>query len=522
MSSSLFTMHDIIEISPQKSLVDLSKTDKHKFMDRILDAKREDKRGLSIEFNLSSAGRRINNRIYTPTGQRAGIESWTAPYPKPIIRNHDKSEDPMGRFSKVEYSSLDDKALAFFKNAKEFMFFKDALESDQPARIIKALKQNKLLTSNKWPGIGELVANARIFDEGAIEKFLDGRYMTFSAGSHTDRYVCSKCLTDWALGEHCDHRAGQVTEDGDLVFFVTGGFYGEEGSVITNPANDYSSMRSLSFADSLNYSIPQSECMTDTSTIYITDSSVDFADAEGNSNPMETNMDEINVQALVDALLPKILEKLKDSANSQVAEPSKAKPVVDWATFDAAVATLKESLSDAQVVVEKEVVVRDSKDIETINDLNTQLTAAVTAKDAAEAEVVELKTKVTALEDSQKDHVAALALADELKGQIENLTKELDTVKTSLQNQDRAAGSVLDNNRGSVQNPSESGAPALRDGVANKLKDLGGYEQTLVKQFHKIRDSHGEGHARAYIKNLQGKGQLSKTFNIDLYIKETN
>ena len=387
MSLPLFKLNDIFEVSPTKALTSLSKSEKHRFMDKILDASRADKRGLIVDFNLSSSGRRINNRIYTPTGQRAGVESWTQPFPKPIIRNHDKSEDPMGRFTSVLYADIDDQAMRFFKTAQDFMSFKDALESDDPRKIINAMKRSKLLTNKKWPGIGELVAKARISDEAAIEKFLDGRYMTFSAGSNTDRYVCSKCMCDWADGEHCDHRPGEITTDGDLVFFITGGFYGEEGSVLTNPANDYSSVRSLTFADSLNYTIPQSDCLTDLSTIYITDGAIDFSDKEESESYQENIMDPAQIDALLDALMPKLLEKLakeKEDSKENVTSTDEVEttsevadaPVltVDWSSFDTAVAELKASLTDTRVEIVKEVTVEDTEAAQKLIDSEAKLT----------------------------------------------------------------------------------------------------------------------------------------------------
>lgn len=540
MSLPLFKLHDIIEISPEKTLVDLSKTDKHRFMDKILDSKRAAKRGLLVDFNLSSAGRRINNRIYTPTGQRAGLDSWTSPFPKPIIRNHDKSEDPMGRFTSVVYNELDDKALRFFKSAKDFMFVKDAMESNDPKRIYRALKQYKLLTNKNWTGVGELAAKARISDEAAIEKFLDGRYMTFSAGSNTDRYVCGVCMTDWAGGEPCSHRPGEVTSDGELAVFITGGFYGEEGSVLTNPANDYSTVRNLEFSDSLNYSFPQSDHLTDVSTIYITDGSVDFSDKENEQDSQENQMDPAEIDALLDVLMPRLLVKLQEHQDSKqevipvvvadstentdatatttatVVEDEPKALSADWSGFDAAVAELKKSLTDVKTVVEKEVIVKDAEDAQKITELDARVTELLAAKDAADAQVV-------ILTDSQKDHEAAMALIDELKVQVADLNEKLDTARTSLQNEDRTNKPVLDNKRGSVQNPSESGTPSLQDsGTNDSKKNLDGFEQSIVDRFKQIRDSNGEPSARQYVKNLQVRGSLSRKFNIDSYIKETN
>jgi len=264
---------DIIQVDPSPEMAKLSKRDKVRLMDSVLqNVDAEAQRGLLVTLNLSSSGRRINNRIYTPKGQRAGVDSWTTPYPKPMILNHDKSVDPIGRLVSAEWVSNQDQALKFFDNVSQFMQLQDAFDSDSPQRIYKAMKKAKLLTNRAWPGLGALHGATRVVDEAAIEKFLDGRYLTFSAGTHTDRYACGICGDDWAQGEICDHRPGQIT-DGDIGIFVTGIFNGDEVSVLNMPANDFSQVLSMEFIDSVDASrqISEDSRRIDESTIYITD-----------------------------------------------------------------------------------------------------------------------------------------------------------------------------------------------------------------------------------------------------------
>ena len=271
--SNFLKLTDIIQIEPESKFMDMSKTDKHKFMDLVLqDAKAEKKRGLLVNFNLSSAGRRINNRIYSPKGQRAGLSSWMTPYAKPVILNHDSKGDAIGRFTGVDWVSLDAQAMPFFKTASDFMNFKDTFERGNVRKMYKELNKRGLLTNGKWPGLSALHASARIVDEAAIEKFLDGRYLTFSAGSHTDSYTCGICSSNWAEGDICEHRPGQITDEGLAVFF-TGSYEGDEASVINMPANDLSQVSSMEFTDSveLNQQVGHNFRCIDKSTIYITD-----------------------------------------------------------------------------------------------------------------------------------------------------------------------------------------------------------------------------------------------------------
>ena len=78
---------------------------------------------------------------------------------------------------------------------------------------------------------------ANITDEDAIKKFLDGRYLTFSAGSTTNRHVCSICDNDWATDGICEHRHGEQY-DGETCVFITGDFIVLEGSIVNTPADD--------------------------------------------------------------------------------------------------------------------------------------------------------------------------------------------------------------------------------------------------------------------------------------------
>ena len=245
---------DYIKIQPDQNLTKLSKSEKHRLMDSVLS--QEDSlmpgspKGLEVVFALSHSARKINNRIYPPWGQRQGVDSWLAPYPKPILLNHDIESDPIGRFSDMKWVSLESEAMEFFRNVNDFMAFKKAFDEDNPQEMYRMLRKHKLLHNDRWPGLSKLEATARITDPAAVEKFLDGRYLTFSAGSHTDKYRCGICGSSWHEDDICEHRPGRVTEDGDVGVFFTGTFYGREGSVVNGPADNLGYVQSLRQIDS--------------------------------------------------------------------------------------------------------------------------------------------------------------------------------------------------------------------------------------------------------------------------------
>lgn len=272
---------DYLTINPDPSLCKLSKVDKVKIMDGLFNTGDQHK-GLDITYDLSHSGRRINNRIYTVKGQQDGINSLVTPYPKPILTHHDGDSDPIGRFVGGQWDDLSNEALGFFAEVKDFMEVKRAFDTDDPEKIYSVMKKFNLLTNKNWPGLGRMRVQARISDEKAIEKFLDGRYITFSAGSTTDRHVCSICQSDWAVGDLCEHRHGKIY-DGDICVFVTGKFEVLEGSVVNMPADDLSQVLSMEFSDEDIKKMSNGKCRIDKDTIYLSDSVY---------NIMEKNMSE--------------------------------------------------------------------------------------------------------------------------------------------------------------------------------------------------------------------------------------
>tara|TARA_Y100001973_G_scaffold39802_1_gene59612 strand:- start:3871 stop:5829 length:1959 start_codon:yes stop_codon:yes gene_type:complete len=265
---------DFIKISPDPTLVKLGKRQKHKLIDNLLsEPAGSNQRGLLITYDLSHSGRRINNRIYTTRGQQDGINTLLSPYPKPILAHHDEHSDPIGRFVGGHWDDLSHQAISFFDNVNDFMELQDAYEKDDPELIYDAMKKFGLLTNKKWPGLGRMRVQARITDEIAVEKFLDGRYVTFSAGSTTNRHVCSICQSDWADGDICEHRHGKIY-DGDICVFTTGLFQVMEGSVVNMPADDLSQVLAMELIDAPEHesTISGTDCIVDDNTIYISDS----------------------------------------------------------------------------------------------------------------------------------------------------------------------------------------------------------------------------------------------------------
>jgi len=276
--SKLIKYNDFIQINPDKRILSLDKGSKITLIDNLLSNIEHKKKGLVITYDLSHSGRKINNRIYSTKGQQKGIDSLTNPYPKPILRHHDQNGEPIGRFIGGEWQSLNEEAAIFLNSNKSMLDVHNAFTEDDPQKIYKTLKDLELLDNKEWPGLGRMRVKANITDEEAIKKFLDGRYLTFSAGSTTDRHICSICDQDWVSDGMCEHRHGKTYDDETCVF-ITGDFIVLEGSVVNTPADDLSQIVAMEMLDASAMKITEDtsgEYLSYTEEIIMSDSNYEF------------------------------------------------------------------------------------------------------------------------------------------------------------------------------------------------------------------------------------------------------
>ena len=242
---NIIKFNDYVQINPDSKILTLSKEDKIKITDNLITNSYTKGKGLVITYDLSHSGRKINNRVYSARGQRKGVESLTNPFNKPILKHHDQHTDPIGRFIGGEYQDLSEHIMSHLRNdLSAYNQLRHAFDADEPEYMYRSLKKYELLTNSTWPGIGRMRVKANITDEDAIKKFLDGRYLTFSAGSSTNRHVCSICNEDWATNGPCEHTHGR-DYDGEMCVFICGDFIVHEGSVVNTPADNFSQLVSI-------------------------------------------------------------------------------------------------------------------------------------------------------------------------------------------------------------------------------------------------------------------------------------
>ena len=214
-------------------------------------------RGLFVKIAATHAGIvNRNNMFYLPDKMRAGAKTFVTPFQKPFLTNHDEGSDAIGRIVAAEY--IDTSHLV--KDKYRGRVIKDMAITDKlidsfcdgsmpyaaQLDFVRTYMKDSILDDPEYQGMGFIAITAHITDKEAIEKFLDGRYLTVSVGASTDRASCSICKQDWSKDGMCDHRPGKLY-DATKCFMVAGAFEYEEASAVNKPADRHAKVIELNF-----------------------------------------------------------------------------------------------------------------------------------------------------------------------------------------------------------------------------------------------------------------------------------
>jgi len=168
-------------------------------------------KSLLITLDATHAGYRNKNFFYyDSSAMQAAVESdtWTKPFAKPLLKNHDMEGEPLGRV--------------------------------EAARFI---------TTGPDKGFTQL--DVKVTDPDAIQKIVDGRYLTVSTHGAPSKSMsdysfvtCSICGTDLlAVDDFCGHSRGMSYEDEDtgntnVCYWTVGAMEYKEVSVVNTPADN--------------------------------------------------------------------------------------------------------------------------------------------------------------------------------------------------------------------------------------------------------------------------------------------
>ena len=203
-----------------------------------------------------------NNGFYLPDKMKRGAPSFTDNFPKPVLVHHEDHKDPVGRVIASTYvdtsGAIQDKYSGMIvkdRFGKEVgtiteQMLKDFVLGKMPfgaqVDVVRTLLKDTLLEDTDYDGLGHIQIVGSITDEAAIQKLLDGRYLTGSVGATTDKAVCSVCRQDWTDSGPCEHTPGGIY-DGTKCFLIAGTLSYDEYSFVNVPADRHSKVIQLNY-----------------------------------------------------------------------------------------------------------------------------------------------------------------------------------------------------------------------------------------------------------------------------------
>lgn len=290
---------------------------------------------LDVEMEATHSGKNHNYTIYYEDSMEKDAESFVNPFRKPVLKNHNSySGEPMGR-------------------------------------VLQAYAGPSELTDER----AAIHLKARITDQDAMLKFIDGRYRTVSIGGTMGTVTCNVCgkniLKDGKF-KFCGHWRGETYKD-EVCYWGVKDIEYHEVSTVNNPADDFAQIMKVTVVTDSNNKDNKEEDNMDGK-----DEKTTVSDGK-----VATAKDAICL--MIDELLG---NKISDSKEPPVTESTSE--VIDEAITD------ESNVSDANTEVET---------------LKTQLADAVEKLEKAEAEIITLKDSLEKqtkdLEDSNQEATAA-------------------------------------------------------------------------------------------------------------------
>jgi hypothetical protein len=286
--------------------------------------------------------RYLADRLKGDPLNKSGIYSWTQPYQKPVIYNHDVETAPAGRVQSA--------------------FFSKETKAGRPGIIVVP----------------------KISEASAVQALLDGRLMTVSIGATTDSCTCSICGTDIIDEGWCGHDKGAVY-DGHVCDWIIGQVWFDELSWVNVPADSDAMVTDVG-------EIQMSEAFAQTGEgiIDLGRSKKEWlvtTESAKEKGLLETN-EKGDLNILTEEQI-KLMQEELESVKNQNTQLTEALEKV----------TTEKSEVDNQLLEAKSALETKTSELA---QKESELTEAVKAKEAAEAEVVTLTESVKGLESERE------------------------------------------------------------------------------------------------------------------------
>jgi hypothetical protein len=383
---------------------------------------------LIVEIAAIHAGLTANYNNYPEEELKASLKSWVDPYPKPIILNHDPESDSMGR--------------------------------------VMAARMDKEKDGTPFSRLQVAVLNRE-----AIEKVLDGRYMTGSVGGKAESAKCSICNVDWAkptegMGMPCKHKRGQVY-NGKLAFFNLSGLSWKEYSFVNIPADQGSGVLSraednpewirstkvfaLNMSEETILELSESETpknilldlkkkeahvtYMNVKGTFLTTSAYDYQESYKTNitfENMDTTIDnEISTQELIEKQEELVPEKENEMSAKEETEDILSVAEKLSADLSSEESNSSEETSETDLTVETSEELSESSDTKT-DPAETEVEAKEDEKQESDDSKVEEKQLSEKVEESTEEQAKSEESAEKLEVKEEEEVSEKDTLIASL------------------------------------------------------------------------------------------
>ena len=326
---------------------------------------------LDVEMEATHSGKNHNYCIYYEDSMEKDAESFLNPFKKPMLKNHNTCSEPLGRITQSWYGP-------------------SALTSERSAIHLKA----------------------RVTDQDAIPKFLDGRYGTVSIGGTMGTVTCNICgktiLKDGKF-KFCGHWRGESYKD-EVCYWGAKDIEYHEVSTVNNPADDFAQIMKVTVVtdsdDKKGKDSKEEKQMGGTNT-----DSANHVDALKQISDMIDTI--LNPSTSDSTNTPESTEAKKDKTTDSTSNETKT----GQANVNDELEKTKKELADAQEKIaslEKEL--KDAKD--SLSKSQEDLTAAT-------ADAAQLKEKCITLATANKELVADSIISKELaSGKLQEDAKD--------------------------------------------------------------------------------------------------
>ena len=371
---------------------------------------------LDVEMEATHSGKNHNYCIYYEDSMEKDAESFVNPFKKPMLKNHnDCSGEPLGRIN-------------------QSWFGPSELTDERSAIHLKA----------------------RVTDQDAIPKFLDGRYSTVSIGGTMGTVTCNVCgktiLKDGKF-KFCGHWRGETYKD-QMCYWGAKDIEYHEVSTVNNPADDYAQIMKVTV---------------------VTDSD-DKKDSKEDTTMAGTNTDSNKTTNAEDAkksvcdIIDQLLNKSTDSSTTP--EDNKDGEQKDNTATDGA-DTATDSQSEDVDKIKKDLEDAQAK----ITSLETELADSKSALEKAnkdledsKAESTSYQEKCMALATANKELVAdSIMSKEELKDDTAKDTRKKELMAMSMKDLNKLMEeSTVKDSKEQLRTPAQITNPTLANPEDNK------------------------------------------------------